>query len=227
MVVRRRCHGYAEQVLIIVDRFDHRDKKEKELRIFVRSFAGLEKVGARVRRDRPVVVLSGAVDSRERLFVEQADHSVLTRDLLHHFHRELVVIAGYVRCREYGGKLMLRGCNLVVLGLCENSELPKLFVELTHEGGDLRLDRTEIVIVKLLSLRAARAEESASGVNEIAALVEHILRDEEIFLLGSDRGLDVRDGFVTEKAEDTHRLTVQRLHRAQKRCLFVECFAAV
>ena len=27
VVVRRRCHGYAEQVLIIVDRFDHRDKK--------------------------------------------------------------------------------------------------------------------------------------------------------------------------------------------------------
>ena len=117
VIVSGSRNGYAEQLLIIIDRLDHGDEEQKELRVLVGSVAGLEQVYSGVCRDRPVVVLSGAVDPREGLFVKQACKTVTLCDLLHDLHRELVVIRRYVCGGEDRRKLMLCRRDLVVLGL--------------------------------------------------------------------------------------------------------------
>ena len=115
--------------------------------------------------------------------MQQANKSVTFCDLLHYLHSELVVVGRYVRLSEYRGKLVLCGCGFVVLGLCENSEFPKLHVKLAHEGFNLRLNYTEIVVVKLLSLEGFCAEKSSSREDEILALIVKLFRHKEILLL--------------------------------------------
>ena len=48
--------------------------------------------------------------------------------LLHDLHGELVVVGGDVRGGEDGRELVLRGGDLVVLGLGKHAELPQLLV---------------------------------------------------------------------------------------------------
>ena len=52
-------------------------------------------------------MLAGAVNSRKRLFVEEADESVTGCDLAHDLHCELVVVGGDVRLCVDGSKLVL------------------------------------------------------------------------------------------------------------------------
>ncbi len=96
MVVSGARHGNAKQVLVFVNRLDDRAQEQKELRVLLRSGAGVKKVLSGVGGNRPVVVLSASVHSGKGLFVQQANHSVLGGDLAHHFHRKLVVVAGDV-----------------------------------------------------------------------------------------------------------------------------------
>ena len=117
VVVARGGDGDAQQILILVDALDDRGEEEQELRVLLRQLAGLEQVLARVGGDRPVVVLAGAVDTRERLLVQQADEAVALRHVLHHFHGELVVVGGDVGRREDRRELMLCRRDLVVLCL--------------------------------------------------------------------------------------------------------------
>ena len=88
--------GYcgAEEVLILVDRLDDGGEEELEGEVILGVLARREKVLAGICGERPVVVLAGAVDAREGLFVQQADQTVLFGDLLHDLHGQLVVIVG-------------------------------------------------------------------------------------------------------------------------------------
>ena len=227
MIVPGGSDGNAKQILIIVDGLDDRAQEQQELPVLGGSGAGFQKVDARVGRDGPVVMLAAAVDAREGFFMQQADHSVTLGDLLHQLHRQLVVVGRKVRRGEDGGKFVLRGSDFVVLRLGKHTQLPKLFVQLFHKGLNAGLDDTEIMIVQLLTLRRLAAVERAAGVDQILALVVNVLINKEVFLLGTDRCADVLAGVVAEEAKDTHGLTVDRLHRAKKRCLFVKRFAAV
>ena len=78
MVVACGGHRETQEVLVVVDRLDHGAEEEQELGVFVRGLSGGEEVYARVGSDGPVVVLATAVDAVEGLFVQQADHAVLS-----------------------------------------------------------------------------------------------------------------------------------------------------
>ena len=84
--------------------------------------------------------------------MEQANQPVAGGDLLHDLHGKLVVVGGDVRGGEDGGKLVLRGSHLVVLGFCRYAQLPELVVQLLHKGCNPGLDAAEVVIVQLLAL---------------------------------------------------------------------------
>ena len=213
VVVACVCDRYTQQYLIVVDRLYDRTEEEQELRILVRGLAGREQIYAGICRERPVVVLARAVDSLERLFVQQADESVTLCDLLHHLHGELIVVGRLVCHTVDGCKLVLRGRGLVVLGLCEHAELPQLLVELGHERLDSRLYRAEIVVVKLLTLECAGAVERSAGKDKIGTSVVHFLVDEEVFLLGSCRG-EYACGIRSEQTDNAQSLSAERLHRA-------------
>ena len=172
-------------------------------------------------------MLAGAVDLGEGLFVQQADEAVAVRDLLHHLHRELVVVAADVRVAEYRRELVLRRRDFVVLRLRHYAELPELLVELCHELRDARPYRAEVMVVELLSLRRLRSEERAPRVAQVLALFVELFIYEEIFLLRADGRRDVRRGVVAEEAQNAQRLRVDDLHRTQQRRLLVEHFPAV
>ena len=172
-------------------------------------------------------MFAAAVHAVKGLFMQQAYEAMLLRELLHDFHCELVVIRGDVRRGEDGRKLVLRGRDLVVLGLCEHAELPKLRVQLLHERRNARLDRAEVVVVQLLPLGRHRAKERAAGVEQVLALCKKLLVHEEIFLLRADGNVHGGDVRVAEELQHAHGLPADGLHGTEERRFFVECLAAV
>ena len=227
VVVARRRDGDAQQILIFVHGLDDRHEEQQKPRVFIRRLAGAEQVLARVGGHGPVVVLAAAVHASKGLFVQQALQPVLSRDLFHHLHRQLVVVGGDVCRREDRRQLMLRGRDLVVLGLREDAELPELLVQILHIGLHARLDRAEIVILQLLPLRGLRAEERPAGVDQILSLEKELPVDEEIFLLGADVRHDAPDALAAEEVQNAHGLAAERLHAAQQRRFLVQRLAAV
>ena len=77
-----------------------------------------------------------------------------------------------------------------MLGLCADAELPEFHVHIAHKSGDALPEHAEVVVVELLALCGHTAEERAAGVNQILPLQILFAVNEEIFLLGADRGLD-------------------------------------
>ena len=116
--------------------------------------------------DGPVVVLAGAVDAREGLFVQQADQAVLLGDLLHDLHGELVVVGGDVGRVIDAGELMLGGGGLVVLGLGRDADASRAPRSVSRMKAATRgLIGAEVVVVHLLALGRHGAEEGAAGVD--------------------------------------------------------------
>ena len=68
------------------------------------------------------------------------------------------------------------------------------------------------MVVQLLALGRARAEQGASGIDQILAPIIQGLINEEVFLLGADGGLDGGDVRVAEEPEHAQRLLVDGLH---------------
>ena len=111
---------------------------------------------------------------------------MLLGDLFHYLHGELVVVG-----RDVGGgvdrcKLVLCGCDLVMLCFGEDTKLPQLFVEIGHIRLDTRLDDSEIVVVKLLPLWRLCSEKSSACIDKVLALIVKLLGDKEVLLLGPD-----------------------------------------
>ena len=227
MVVARTCDGETEKILIVVDSLDDCHQKEHELTVFGGRGAGIEEIEPRIRAHRPVVVLARAVDALEGLLVQQADEAVAGSDLLHHLHRELVLIGRNVDGRENGRELVLCGGDFVVLGLGEDPVPPEFFVELLHECRHTRLDGTEVVILEFLALGRLGAKQRAARKDEVLTLLIHALVDEEVLLFRAHLRDDALRRRVAEETQNAHRLTVEGLHALQKRSLLVEHFAAV
>ena len=227
VVVAGGGHGYAQKILIIVHSLDDRAQKQQKLCVFIGGVTGLKKVKAGVGFQRPVVVLAAAVDAFKGLFVQKADKTVAAGDLFHHLHGELIVVGGHVGGYKYGGQLVLGGSHLVMLGLCQHTQIPKLVVQILHELGDLGLYHAEIVVVQLLALGGHGPVQSAASENEILALLKHGLVHKEVFLLGAGGGLDVIHVFVAEQPKYAHCLLVYGLHGAQQGRFAVQSLAAV
>ena len=167
-------------------------QKNRNSRFSCGVVARLEQVDARVGAHRPVVVLARAVDARERLLVQQADEPVAAGDVLHDLHRQLLVVGADVGVLEDRRDLVLGRRDLVVAGLDRHAELGQLVLGLEHAGEHALRDRAEVVVVELLALRRLGAEQRAAGGDEVRALEVVLLVDQEVLLLGADRGEDVR-----------------------------------
>ena len=157
-------------------------------------------------------MLAAAVDACERLFVQQTVQPVADGDALHRFHDQLVLVGGDVRAREHGREFVLAGSDFVVLGLCEDAQLPQLLVQVLHIGGNARFDGAEVMIFQLLPLRGFCAEQRSARKYEILARVVHLAVDEEIFLLRPDGGNDALRRRIAEQAQYAQSLLVERRH---------------
>ena len=226
MVVARRGHGDAQQVLIVVHSLDHRAQEQQELGVFKGRGARVQQVHAVAGGDGPVVVLAGAVDPTEGLFVQQAHHAVAVGDLLHQLHGQLVVVGGDVGGGEDRRQLVLGRGHLVVLGLGQDAQPPQLVVQLLHERLHPGLDDAVVVVLQLLALGRLRAQQRAAGQQQVLAGVHHALIHQEVLLLGAHR--DHRRGaLIAEQLQHPQRLAADGLHAAQQRRLHVQGLAAV
>ena len=154
---------------------------------------------------RPVVVLAGAVDAGERLLVQQADEPVAAGDVLHHLHRQLLVVGADVRVLEDRRELVLARGDLVVAGLDRHAELAQLALGLEHVGEHALRDRAEVVVVELVALRRLRAEQRAAGGDQVGALEVVLLVDQEVLLLGADGGEHALGLLVAEQPQGADR----------------------
>ena len=225
MVVAGRRHGHAQELLVIVDRLDDARQKHEEAQILHRVLARIEQV-LLARGNCPVVVLARAVDALEGLFMLQADKAVVAGEKLHLLHREQVLIDSAIRIRENRRKLVLRRSDLVVLGLRGNAELPQLVVELFHELVHRRANGAEVVLFKFLALARRIAEQRTAGQHKVKALGVVLLGDEEVLLLGADRGNNLLMA-LAEELEHAVRLLIDSDHGTQKRRLLVERLAGI
>ncbi len=134
--------------------------------------AGSQQVHAGIGGHGPVVVLAGAVDAGEGLFVQQAHQTVPGGHLLHDLHGQLVVVGGDVGSGIDGRQLVLGGSDLVVLRLGQDAQLPQLLVQVRHIRRHAGLDDAEIVVVQLLPLGRLRAEQRPAAEHQILPLVD-------------------------------------------------------
>jgi len=227
VIVSGESNRGAQKLLILVDAFDEGGQEQQKLRVLARRLAGGKEVFTGVGGKRPVVVLAGAVDARKGLFMQQADKTVPVGNLFHDVHRQLILIARGVAVAVHGRHFVLAGGNLIVLGLGVDAELPELFIQVLHVGGHARADGAVVVIVQLLPLRGFRAEERPAAHAKVLTLEIKLLVDQEIFLFGSDVCDDLPRLCVAEQTKNPHRLTADRVNRAQQRRFFVKRFSGV
>ena len=166
VIVAGSGNGGAQQIGVLVNSLDDSSQEHQELQVLHGGVARVEQVLVGGGHG-PVVMLAAAVDALKRLLMLQADQTVLGSDLLHHLHRQQVVVDGNVGGVEDGSQLMLTGSNFVVLGLGGNAQLPQLFVQLLHKLGDLGTNDTEVVLFQLLTLGRGGTEQGAAGEDQV------------------------------------------------------------
>ena len=186
---------------------------------------GSSRLEPAVGAHRPVVVLAGAVDAGEGLLVQQADESVAAGDAFQRLHQQLLVVGADVRVLEDRRDLVLGRRHLVVAGLDRDPELAHFEFGLEHAGQHPLRDRAEVVVVELMALGRLGAEQGAPGRDQVGALEVVLLVDQEVLLLGADRGEDALALLVAEQAQRLDRRARERVHRAQQRDLAVERLA--
>ena len=227
VIVAGKCHRSPQEVLILVHALDKGRQEQQELGVLAGSLAGLEEVLACVGVQGPVIVLAGAVDTGEGLFIQKAHQIVLFCDLFHDLHGELVVVAGGVGVGIDGSHLVLGGGRFVVLGLAVNTQSPEVFVQVLHEGCYPGTDGAVIVVIQLLTAGRLGTEEGAAGHPQVLPLVVHLLIHQEVLLLRAYAGDDPAALSVSEQPEDPDGLTAHVLHGPQQRRLFVQRVTAV
>ncbi len=199
MVVARAGGGDPHQVRIIIHSLDDRHQKYQKLNVLCGSAAGIQKVHAVAGNEGPVVVLAAAVDALKGFFMKQAYQIVLFRDLFHDLHGELVVVHRHVGRIEDRRQFMLCGSHFVVFGLGGNSQFPQFHIQIVHVFGYFRFQRSEVVILHLLSFGSRSAEQCPSTEDQVFSLTIQVFVHKEIFLLRSDGGRHSGDCFISQK----------------------------
>ena len=227
VIVSGGCNGYSHQILMIIHSRDNRHQKYQERKVLGRILARIQQVHAGIGADGPVVVLAAAVNAFERFLRKQAGKAVLVSNLLHHLHRQLVVVDSHIGCLINRSQLVLGRSNLIMLGLGRNAELPQFLVQVMHVFGNSWFQNSEIMIFHLLPLRSRSADQRASADQKVFSLQVQLLVNQEIFLFRTYRCAYMGNGCIAEQAEDSQRRAVQFLHGTKQRCLLIQRLAAV
>ena len=167
----------------------HAGQDQEELDVLMRRLPRVHEVDAVIRRERPVIVLAGAVDSVKRLLMQETDEAMAAGRLFQRLHHKLVMVHRNVCLIIDRGQLMLRGRDLIVLRLCGDAELPELDVHIPHKRGDPSADDAVVMVIELLALGRHGAEQRPPCIDEILAFQVLLPVDQEILLLRADRRL--------------------------------------
>ena len=217
---------------MLVDALQDRSQEEEEAHVLVWRLSRLEEVDPVERvvardRERPVAVLARAVDSRERLLMEERLEAMAHRHVAQHRHHELVVIDGDVGLLELRRHLELAGGDLVVPRDDRHAELVELMLHLGETGLHALGDPTEVVVLELLPAWRWRPDQGAAPHHEVGPHRHVRAVDHEEFLLGAHRGVDAERAGVADGVEELARRRGEDLARAEEWGELVERFTVV
>ena len=215
-----------QQTIVLVYTHQRLDDEHHEAQVVLRCLAWTVEQNARISRKTPVVVLTGTVDTVERLFVKQYLEAVLAGYFLHQAHQQHVVVNSQVGLFEDRSALKLVRSHLVVACLARNAQLKSLDLKILHESLHTLRNRSEVVVVHLLVLGRAVAHQRAAGQHEVRTCGIEVLVDEEVLLLPSqvaDTLLHVGIEIMTNIGSGN----VHSMESAQQRCLVVKGLTGV
>ena len=172
-------------------------------------------------------MFAGSVDAGKRFLMKEAAHIVVDRQPLHCLHDQLVMVGGQVGFLVNGGQLMLGGGHFIVLGLGGYAQFPQLFVQVLHEGADTFADDAEVMVLHLLPLGSRRSEKGTACKDQIGTFQIFLKIDQEIFLLGAQRGFDPPGFGIAEEADDPEGLGIDGLHGPQQGRLLIQGFSRI
>ena len=187
--------------------------------------AGIEQVALGAVADRPVDVLATAVDTGERLLMQQAGETMPAGGGAQHRHDQLLVIGGHVGGLIHRRDLELTRSHLIVAGLGRHAEPIELLLDVLHEHLDPLRNRTEVVVVELLPLGRRCAEQAAAGQLQVGAQRHEGVVHQEVLLLSTTAGVDRCHLLVAEQLEQALRLGIDGGVGTQQWRLLVERLA--
>ena len=141
-----------QEAVVPIDTHERLHDEDSEAQVLFRRLAGCMEQHPRIGREAPVVVLSGTVDSCERLLVQECPESVLACHPFHERHEQHVMVHCQVRVLEDRGKLKLVGCHLVVPCLHRDSQHQGLYLQVAHESCHTFRNAAEVMVIHLLVL---------------------------------------------------------------------------
>ena len=160
-------------------------KKDQEAEVLARFITRLKQVLV-VCRERPVVVFARTIDVLKGFLVLKASKTVVGSKKLELLHGQEVIVDGKCALLKDWRKLMLTRSNLIMLGLCRNTQFPELVIKLFHEVVDGWTNSAKVVLVKLLTLAWLATKEGAATKDKVRALLKVFLFDKEVLLLRTD-----------------------------------------
>ena len=170
VIISRISRRFSEKFRVSVDRFQNTCQNKKELNILMRCLSRFEHIDAIVCYQRPVIMFSRSIHPCKRFLMEQTFHSVPACHPFQSLHHDLIMVYRNIRFCIDRSKLMLSRRSLVMLSFRRNAYLPKFFVYIFHKRCDSLSDRSEIVIVHLLTFRRHRAKQRPSCIDQVFSL---------------------------------------------------------
>ena len=140
--------------------------------------------------------------------MKQAHKTVRGRDLLHDLHGQLVVVGSNIGSGINGSQFVLCRSYLVMLRLCQDTQLPQLLVQILHKCRNSGLDHTKVVVIHFLPLGRLGTKQGPAGIDQVLPLVIHFLGNKEVLLFRTNGGADTLHIRVTEQLQDPHCLPV-------------------
>ena len=227
LIVPRTSGRSAQQIGILVDRLNESGQDQQKAPVARRIIGLRQQILPVVCNQRVIVVLARPIDSRKRLFMQQARQPLLLGDDAHQLHCELVVVTGDIGLIVHRRKLVLRGRGLIVLCLGGHAKRPKLPIKRVHIIGDAQADAAAVMIVKLLSLGRPGAQQRAAADFQIETLLVKRAVNQKIFLLRTDCRRNACNPRLPKRMQQPHRGRADSLHGAQQRRFLIERLAAV
>ena len=167
-IVTRGGNGQTHQVAVFVDgrnQSSHDDREDfRVARRLVQLFR-VEQVDASGRTDRPVIVLTGTVDTREWLFVQQGRHAVLRGDFFDNLHDHQVLVDLVDDVAKHRRKLVLVRRDFSVTRLQRNTNFVAFGLDLLHgfESTSRARDRGHVMVRQFLASRGVFAHNRSPG----------------------------------------------------------------
>jgi hypothetical protein len=131
-------------------------------------------------------VLTGTVDTTERLFVEENLELVTMSNTVEDIHSQQVVINSQKSFFKDGSNFELGGGNFVVTGLDGNTQLGKFILTLTDGRQDTGGDLTKVMIFELLVTRGETTQQGTTGDLEIRTESVKTTVNQEVFLFSTE-----------------------------------------